>query len=73
MLTDEQISNLQERLSMAHLNDEAKISIDINVLQILVNVHRNRVARDAELTAELNAQHEQDRWEEEMISARNEK
>ena len=46
MLTDEMIADLQEKISLARLADEDKISIDLKTLQILVNVHRNLKERE---------------------------
>jgi len=37
MLTDEMVVDLQERLSLARLNGEEKIMIDIKVLQDLID------------------------------------
>ena len=46
MLTDEMIADLQEKISLARLADEDKISIDLKTLQILVNVNRNLKERE---------------------------
>ena len=37
MLTDEQLSDLQERLSLARLMDREEIAVDVKVLQALLD------------------------------------
>jgi len=60
MLTEEFIIDLQERLALARLNDEEKISIDIKSLQLLVDSY---VSKTAEISVDRNEEEEMlDSW-----------